>query len=207
MKLSRSIRFAALSFAVVLFAALSLAPNQCQAQRRRFVLGQEIGRFLGAGTGAGYHCSNPGQSTGYYIPYSAHNSLLISANEPRRGIAEGFSGFDSNSVPHSVYTGHNKKQNATIESLPGQTVQPTFEPAVDRVRKNSEETTFEPDLDFDADDDQFDDRPGLDRDSAFESNEPFDTDAMDEDAGGFDALRETFDQIQDDDRLLPNKNP
>lgn len=210
MKLSRSIRFAALSCAVVLFAALSITPQQCQAQRRRFVLGQEVGRFLGVGSGAGYHCANPGQSTGYYNPYTAHNSLLISAHEPNRSIAQGFSVFNSNAVPHSVYTGQNKNKYAPLEALPGRSVEPTFEPAVDRLRKNSDEATFEPDLDFNADaedDADFDTDANFNSDSVLDGDEPFDTEAMDDDAGGFEALQENFDEIQDEDRLLPNRRP
>jgi hypothetical protein len=197
MKISRSIRFVALSFAVVVFAALSMAPSQCQAQRRRFVLGQEIGRYLGAGTGAGYHCANPGQSTDYYNPYSDHNSMLISANQPYGDTGQRYPsfGFNNDSIPHSVYTGQDTSQYSTLDSLPGRTVEPTFEPATDRVRRESDDATFEPDLDFQSDREPESRSPAG---SSRKSEDPFDVDAIDEDAGGFDALKETFDEIQDD---------
>lgn len=38
-------------------------------------------RVLGHGYSAGYHWRNPGPDSDYYNPYSAHNSLLTSANE------------------------------------------------------------------------------------------------------------------------------
>lgn len=210
MLLTRSTCTASLIVAGVLCAMLFSPNSHCQAQHRRFVPGQELGRFLGFGHGAGYHCSNPGQNTDYYNPYSAHNSLLISANEPYNGIAQGYSNFDSTTVPHSSYTGQNQSQYSVFDSLPGQTVRPSFEPAVDRTQKKRAATTFEPDLDFETDadfesgsdfesDSDLDSASGFDSPSTLGESNQFDGNEMTSDGdGGFDALKDSFDDVQAD---------
>ena len=140
MKQFSTTRLTSICFAIALFAGLSFLSNECQAQKRRFVLGQELGRFLGAGHGAGYHCNNPGQNTGYYNPYSAHNSQL---SPTTYGYGQQRY-WDSNphAIPHSSYTNRDPQQHSVFEELPGQSVRPSFEPAEDRVRKQEEEKTI-----------------------------------------------------------------
>ena len=218
MLLTRPTRLTTLTIAVVLFAVLSSLTTECQAQRRRFVPGQELGRFLGVFQGPGFHCNNPGQNTNYYNPYSAHNSRVIYPNEPRR-VGSGYSLFDADSVPHSSYTGRDSRQHSVFESLPGQSVQPSFEPAVDRTKKGGQDADSDSGLDFDADSD-FDNDSDFESDSAFDSDfdEPStvkssngsgskgtDSDDMaSDDEGGFDTLKESFDDIQGENKLPPN---
>jgi hypothetical protein len=215
MLVTGSSRIAKLTIAVFLFAVLSSLTSQCQAQRRRFVPGQELGRFLGLGHGAGYHCANPGQNTDYYNPYSAHNSMLTAGNAPYYGHGGGYSNFQSDTIPHSSYTGRGQDSHSVFESLPGQTVQPIFEPAVDRTKKREEEESFDSDsdLDFDSDDD-FDDesnfgstsKSDFDSPSRLDRLEDLGEDFADEGDGGFDSLKSDFDDIRggDDDSSFLN---
>ena len=212
MLLTRSTLIPSLTLAVALFAVLSSLTSECQAQQRRFVPFQEINRFLGVFQGAGYHCANPGQNTDYYNPYSAHNSRLVYPNEPARGVGQGYMLFDADSVPHSSYTGRDQSQHSVFESLPGQTVQPNFEPAVDRTKKK-QDTDFDSNLDFDADSDfeadsdfdsDFDEPSTLKTKDSFDSDEMESEDLASEGDGGFDTLKENFDDIQDKNELPPN---
>ena len=217
MLLTRSSRIATLTIAVVLFAVLSSLASDCQAQRRRFVPGQELGRFLGIGHGAGYHCANPGQNTDYYNPYSAHNSMLTASSYPEQGYIGGYSSFESDVVPHASYTNRDPGQHSVFESLPGQAVQPRFEPAVDRTQKKREEADFDGDVDADNDldfdpDDDFEDESsfGSRSKSDFDSPSTLDNSALDntdgigdqdlagEGDGDFDSLKNSFDKIQRD---------
>ena len=208
MLLTRSTRITSLTIAVVLFAVLSSLTSECQAQRRRFTPGQEINRFLGVFQGAGYHCADAGQNTNYYNPYSAHNSMLTYPNEPNRGMGQGYSLFNADAVPHSSYNSRDSGQHSVFESLPGQNVQPTFEPAVDRTKKTRQDTDFESNLDFDADSDfeaESDFESGFDEPSTLKGSDKLDSDDLAaEDAGGFDTLKESFDDIQDENELPPN---
>ncbi len=217
MLLTRSSRIATLTIAVVLFAVLSSLTSDCQAQRRRFVPGQELGRFLGIGHGAGYHCANAGQNTDYYNPYSAHNSMLTFSSYPDNGYIGGYSSFDSDTVPHASYTNRGQNQHSVFESLPGQTVQPRFEPAVDRTRKKRNEADFDPDLDsaneldFDPDED-FDDESDFGSSSKSDFDSPSILGGLDdvkaqelagEGDGDFDSLKSTFDELQRDESTSP----
>lgn len=208
MLVTRSSRISALTIAVILFAVLSSLTAECQAQRRRWIPGQEVHRFLGLYHGAGYHCSNPGQNTDYYNPYSAHNSTLTAGYDPYNGYGQGYSSFDTGGVPHSSYTSRDQGQHSVFESLPGQTVQPRFEPAVDRTRKKKDEDDFNLDSDdgsdFDPDED-FDDesefgsssRSEFDTPSTLDELEDFVEDSADGGDGDFDALKSNFDDLKD----------
>ena len=203
MLLTRSTRIATLTIAVVLFAVLLSLTSECQAQRRRFVPGQQTGRFLGVFQGPGYHCADAGQNTDYYNPYSAHNSKLIYPNAPQHGL-QGYSLFDADSVPHSNYTGRNNGQHSVFESLPGQSVQPLFEPAVDRTKKKRQaaESDFDADSDFESDNDF---ESGFDQPSALKASDNSDDEELESDNdGGFDMLKENFDEIQSQNELPPN---
>lgn len=199
MLLTRSSRLATLIIAVVLFAVLSSLASDCQAQRR-FVLGQEVNRFLGLWHGPGFHCNTPGQNTDYYNPYSAHNSVLTYHNDPYNRYP-GIRGFDSETVPHASYTSRGKDQHSVFESAPGQTVQPRFEPAVDRTKKKPQEADFDADseLDFDADEDL-----GASSTSDFDPSildelEDLDTEVLaGEGDGDFESLKNAFEDLQGD---------
>ena len=217
MLLNRSTRITTLTIAVVLFAVLSSLTSECQAQRRRFVPGQELGRFLGVFQGPGFHCANPGQNTDYYNPYSAHNSQLIYPNEPQLNLNRGYSLFDADSVPHSSYTGRDNGQHSVFETLPGQTVQPIFEPAIDRTKKKRQDAGFGSDSDFDTDsdfesdsdsdfesDDDFDSPSTLKTSDSFDAEETESDDLASDNDGEFDMLKENFDDIQDKNELPPN---
>ena len=215
MLLTRSSRIVPLTIAIILFAVLSSLTSDCQAQRRRFVLGQEIHRFLGAYHGAGYHCANPGPNSDYYNPYSAHNSSLTAGNYPLNGLNGSSSNFDTDRVPHASYTNRDHKQHSVFESLPGQAVQPQFEPAVDRTQKKKSEADFDPDfnsnsdLDFDPFEDfENESGSGSRTKSNFDSLSTLDDlDAKElagEDDGDFDSLKSTFDDIQRDEANRPN---
>ena len=208
MLVTRSSRITTLTIAVVLFAVLSSLATQCQAQRRRWIPGQEVHRFLGLYHGAGYHCANAGQNTDYYNPYSAHNSNLTAGYDTYRGYGQGYASFDADGVPHGSYTSRDQGQHSVFESLPGQTVQPRFEPAVDRTRKKKEEDDFDldsgDDSDFDPDED-FDDesefgsssRSEFDTPSKLDELEDFADDLADEGDGDFESLKSNFDDLKD----------
>ncbi len=206
MLLTSSTRFVISTVAVTLFAALAPLSPECDAQHRRLVFGQELGRFLGVGHGGGYHCANAGQNTGYYNPYTEHNSMLMSAYETGHRNITGYPALNTDAVDHGSYTGHDKKQHSVFESFPGRAVRPSFEPAVDRTQKKSEEATpdndFDPDSDFEPDND-------FKSDSDFGSDNDFDSPskldrmnelkpkAMADQDAGFDALKDNFDDIQE----------
>ncbi len=218
MLITRSSRIATLTIAIVLFAVLSSLTSDCQAQRRRFVPGQELGRFLGIGHGPGYHCANAGQNTDYYNPYSAHNSTLTASSYPENGYVRGYSSFESEMVPQASYTNRDQGQHSVFESLPGKTVQPRFEPAVDRTRKKRDATDFDSDLDsdeeldFDADED-FDDESNFGSSSKSDFDSPSTLSNLDdlegqdlvgESDGDFDSLKKSFDQIRRDESTPPS---
>ena len=213
-RIASSSRIAPLTITIVLLAVLSSLTSDCQAQRRRFVLGQEVGRFLGVYHGPGYHCANPGQNSDYYNPYSDHNSRMTTGNYPLNRSQGGFSNFDTDSVPYRSYTNRDQNQHSVFESLPGQTLQPKFEPAVDRNRKKSDadfdsDFNSNSDLDFDPVED-FENESGSG--SRTKSNvDSFSTlDDLDskelagENDGDFDALKSTFDDIQRGEANRPN---
>ena len=212
MLVTRSSRIATLTISVVLFAVLSTLTSDCQAQRRRFVPGMEIHRFLGIYHGAGYHCAHAGQSTDYYNPYSAHNSRLIAGNAPYNGYGRGYPSFDAVTVPHSSYTSRDQSQHSVFEALPGQTVQPRFEPAEDRTQKQKDDAAFDPGLDvgndsvFDPDEDfeDFDTESDFGSSSKSDFDSPSTLDEFDsfdaedlaaEGEGDFDSLKSDFEDI------------
>jgi len=173
---------------------------------------------LGIGHGAGFHCANAGQNTDYYNPYSAHNSALTAGYDHYNGNYQGYASFDSDTVAHSSYTGRDQDQHSVFESLPGQTVQPKFEPAVDRTRKKKQEATFDPDFGFDNDSD-FDEDEEFDEASEFGSTSKSDfdlpsklddykaADLASEGEGGFDQLKSNFDDVQDAAETQLKKSP
>ena len=125
---------ARLLFAVsftALFACMT-SESESHAQLFRRQAGQELGRFLGIGYGNGYHCRTPGPNTDYYNPYSYHNSHLVSHHQQGSNFGHRYNatgGMDQNYVPHAVYSGTGNDGYSVFESVPGQTLTPTFEPA------------------------------------------------------------------------------
>ena len=57
---------------------LLIIPSDSAEAQRRFQPINRAGRWLGIGYSDGYHQRTPGPNTGYYNPYSAHNSYLLS---------------------------------------------------------------------------------------------------------------------------------
>lgn len=69
---------------LAVFVAMILLPSQSEAQNRRLL--QNINRQLGLWQGNGRHWQTPGPAVGYYNPWSAHNSGLVTrgmAYQPR----------------------------------------------------------------------------------------------------------------------------
>lgn len=188
------------AFCFVAIFGCFLIESESQAQYFRRPPGQEVGRFLGLGYGNGYHCRTPGPQADYYNPYSAHNSYLVSRNQNvgrfsnmNTGYAVGgnFRGMGGG-IPHSVYTGTKPDDFSVFESLPGNTVTPTFEPVnkqKSRFQRDLEERDFEDELDLDETEEDNDFRSRLEdeQDSAIDHEE--------EDGGDFDTLRENFDSL------------
>jgi len=195
------------TFSFVAIFGSVLIESESQAQLFVGPRIQEINRFLGVGWGNGYHCRTPGPQTDYYNPYSAHNSYLVSRNQPpgrysnlSTGYAVGGVGGVGRSIPHSVYTGTQSDGFSVFESLPGQTVTPTFEPTEQRSRfeKDLEERDFEEELELqeddvsDEDDNDFRSRLGDEQDSAI------DREQEEEDGGAFESLKENYENLRED---------
>lgn len=188
------------AFSFVAIIGSSLIESEAQAQRFRRPPGQEIGRFLGLGYGNGYHCRTPGPHTDYYNPYSAHNSYLISRNQTGgrySNISTGYAmGGMNGSISHSEYTATQSDGYSVFESLPGQTVSPSFEPVKkqkSRFQRDLEERDFEDELNLDeddnAEDDDFRSRLGDEQDSAVNREQEED------ESGAFESLKERFDSL------------
>ena len=199
------------AFSFVAIFGSFLTESESQAQIRNRPIAQEVGRFLGLGWGNGYHCRTPGPQADYYNPYSAHNSYLVSRHQnPGRysNMSTGYAidaiggiGGMGGSIPHSVYTGTQSRDFSVFESLPGQTVTPSFEPVVERksqFEKDLEERDFEDELDLEeedvsvVDDDDFRSRLGDEQDSAI------DRETEEEDSGAFESLKENYENLRDD---------
>jgi len=187
------------SFVAIFGSLLIESESQAQLFSRR--AGQEIGRFLGLGYGNGYHCRTPGPQADYYNPYSAHNSYLVSRNQtPGRysNMNTGYAiGGMGGSIPHSAYTGTKSDDYSVFESLPGQTVTPSFEPVTkrkSRFEKDLEERDFEDELDLEdgsADDNDFGSRLGDEQDSAI------DREQEEEGSGAFESLKENYESLKE----------
>ena len=194
----------AFSFVAIFGSFLIESESQAQIFSRR-PPGQELGRFLGLGWGNGYHCRTPGPQADYYNPYSAHNSHLVSRSgnvgrysNMNTGYAVGGMG---GSIPHSVYTGTQSNGFSVFESLPGQTVTPSFEPVTERKSrfpKDLEERDFEDELDLEdqtetaEDIDDFSSGFGDEQDSVINREEE------EEDSGAFESLKENYESLKDD---------
>ncbi len=196
----------ALLFAFSLTAILGclIVESESHAQHfRRRPPGQELGRFLGLGYGNGYHCRTPGPQTDYYNPYSAMNSHLVSRYQDAGGYSNLNTGYavGGGAVPHSVYTGTSNEGHSVFESVPGQTMTPSFEPVPERkpqFRRDLEERDFEDELDLednatdegDTNEDGFGSRLRDDQESAI--NRELEDEEGD---GGFDALRDNIENL------------
>ena len=202
------------SFAAI-FGCL-LIESESQAQIFRRTPGQELGRFLGLGYGNGYHCRTPGPQADYYNPYSAHNSYLVSRNENVGRFSNMSTGYAvggnmGGSVPHSVYTGTQSNDFSVFESVPGQTMTPSFEPVPERksrFQQDLEERDFEDELDLDEEeaaaeeDNSFGSRLRDDQESAINREQE-----EEEGSGGFDSLRENFENLDKEGSSLKDSLP
>ena len=152
-----------------------------------------VGRFLGTGYSAGYHHCNPGPDVGYYNPYSAHNSYLVSqspeylaqyGNRDRRVWMQQHGG-QFNQAGYMTGVGNG-------QALPGVTVDAEFEPADrDADDGREDETDSSEDNDF---------TPAGD-----DSSDGYDSDG---ELGGFGDLQDSaedsvFDRANRDDDRLP----
>ena len=61
---------------IAILMVAGLFQVEANAQRRVRPL-KKVNRALGLWTGSGYHYQNPGPQGGYYNPYTAHNSGLV----------------------------------------------------------------------------------------------------------------------------------
>ncbi len=86
-------------------------------------------RFLGQGWGSGYHHRNPGPNVDYYNPYNAHNSSLVSQGGMMAGSYGGYQSYsmDGGSTPFSSYAPSSTMNSSNFNSLPGGSLQPTFQ--------------------------------------------------------------------------------
>ena len=144
-----------------------------------------VGRFLGNGYSAGYHHCNPGPDVGYYNPYSAHNSYLVSqspeylaqyGNHDRRVWMRQHGGqFSQAGYMNGAGYG---------QALPGVTVDAEFEPAERDADDGREEADASEDNDFTPDDND----PADD-----DSSDGFDSDDDSGELGGFSDLRDSTD--------------
>ena len=192
-------RFVVLSLAA--FLGCCLVGSESQAQLfRRHTPGQELGRFLGLGYGNGYHCRTPGPQADYYNPWSAKNSHLVSRYNtgPFSNLNTGYAvGGTRGYVPHSVYAGSQPSPGESVfESLPGQSVKPTFEPVPERrnqLQNDLEDEEYQNEV-FERN------QRSRNEDNSFGSglhNEPGSNNRSDFDDGGFDSLRENFDSLRE----------
>jgi len=193
------------AFSFVAIFSCVLTESESQAQILRRPLGQELGRFLGLGYGNGYHCRTPGPQADYYNPYSAHNSYLVSRNEAVGRFSNMNTGYavggSNRGIPHSVYTGTQSRDFSVFESLPGQTVTPSFEPVVERksqFQQDLEERDFEDELDleenesFESEEDDNDFRSRLED----EQDSAIDQELEDDNGGAFETLKENFEKLE-----------
>jgi len=135
---------------------------------------------------------------------------LLTHNDPYGHGGQRYSDFDVATVPHASYNYNggltNSQQHSVLEDHPGRTVEPTFEPAKDRTRKQSqEEDDFDSNLDFDLE-------PDNDGGSGFRDSESSGStsrraselqnaiDKLDEaleDEGDFESLKHTFERLKE----------
>ena len=117
------------------------------------------------------------------------------------GGGVGGTGGMGGSIPHSVYTGTQSNGFSVFESLPGQTVTPSFEPVTEqksRFERDLEERDFEDELDLQEEDvsaedsDDYRSRLGDEQDSAI------DRETEEEDSGAFESLKENYENLRDD---------
>ena len=191
-----------------LFVCMS-SDSESHAQHRRRQAGAELGRFLGFGYGNGYHCRTPGPNTDYYNPYSEHNSHLVSHYQQGSNFSNHYyngGGIDQNYVPHSVYQGQSQGAGSNgysvFDSVPGQTLTPTFEPVPKRKSpfdKEVESRDLDDELERDAEDSRLE---AESRANDFRSrlrdaqDSPLNDESDDSSDGGvFDSLRE---DLEDD---------